>query len=302
MAISQCATLVDQDGQELTKHGTLAFPVAAYDDDLRGASVPLHWHEELEAAVAVHGCATIALGSQRFEIREGEGFFVNSGTLHAAWGNGDAARFHSIVFHARLTGGSEYSVFWEKYITPLLRGVKFLCLSPREDWQKEIINTIEEAWRFCDEEGYGYEFRVRDRLSRAILLIDKHAPMPDESSVKSSRSMERTKAMLSFIQGHFNETLNTKAIAESASVSESECLRCFHNILGTTPIQYLRQFRLEKAERLLTSTELPISEIAARCGFQELSYFSKAFRERNGLTPSEYRRGEAQPPLGNGKK
>ena len=69
----------------------------------------------------------------------------------------------------------------------------------------------------------------------------------------------------------------------------SECLRCFHNTIGTTPIQYLKSFRIKKAAELLTNTDLKIVDIGIMCGFQDMSYFAKTFRNIYGCTPSKYR-------------
>lgn len=69
--------------------------------------------------------------------------------------------------------------------------------------------------------------------------------------------------------------LSIDEIAESVSLSVSECLRCFHNTIGTTPIQYLKSFRIKKAAELLTNTDMKIVDIGIMCGFQDMSYFAK---------------------------
>ena len=73
-------------------------------------------------------------------------------------------------------------------------------------------------------------------------------------------------------------------------MSESECLRCFRAMLGTTPIQYVKQLRIQKAAELLLSTGRRVADIAAQCGFQDASYFTRTFREHRGCSPAEYRR------------
>ena len=55
MALSACNTETDSAGRELTVHGTAAFPIACYHDDLEAAPVPWHWHEELELLIASEG-------------------------------------------------------------------------------------------------------------------------------------------------------------------------------------------------------------------------------------------------------
>ena len=78
-------------------------------------------------------------------------------------------------------------------------------------------------------------------------------------------------------------------IAASVALSESACLRSFRQMLGITPIQYVKQFRVEKAAELLRSTRLKTGEIGAECGFTDGSYFIKIFREIKHCTPKEYR-------------
>lgn len=98
------------------------------------------------------------------------------------------------------------------------------------------------------------------------------------------------KQMLSFIQQSFGETITVRQIAQSASISESECMRCFRQTIGTTPGAYLKNYRLQYAAELLKNTDISVASAASRCGFQEMSYFSRAFRNVYGCTPSGYRK------------
>lgn len=132
---------------------------------------------------------------------------------------------------------------------------------------------------------------MRERLSALIFLLAKHCPAAEKKpSEKALRDGERIKTMLQYIQEHYAQELTLTKIAASAAISENECLRCFHSMIGSTPIQYVKQVRIQKAAELLTSTDQKISDIGAECGFQEMSYFAKAFRELKGCTPSELRK------------
>ena len=55
MSVKKCSVNINSKRQELTKHGTISFPVAAYDDDLTFNSVECHWHDELEAMFVTEG-------------------------------------------------------------------------------------------------------------------------------------------------------------------------------------------------------------------------------------------------------
>lgn len=294
MAISLCNAETNEQRRELVEHGTGLFPVACYYDDLIKKSVSLHWHDELEAFVVTEGTAVITAGTKKYTVKQGEGMFINAGVLHSGCSKDcPVCRIHSITFHPRLVGGSVDSIFWQNYVQPLLTNpiLKYIYLDNSEPWHKEAINAIESAWQNCANEPFGYEFQVRSALSELILQIFAYQPIVSKRpSEKELRNSNRIKLMLQFIQDHYSEQINITMIANTAMISESECLRCFHNIVGIPPIQYLKQFRIQKATELLISTNETIAKIGAQCGFQDTSYFIKTFRVQKKCTPSEYRK------------
>lgn len=293
--IYNCHVSVDQSNREMVKHGTTAFPVASYLDNLHEQDVQWHWHEELEAAVVTEGEAVVSIGTRTYIISKGDGFFVNSGVLHSCHPSGEAeCCLHSLVFHPRLVGGSAESVFYQKYVLPVTEN-KFLegyCLCHQEDWQGEALEAVKRGWQACEQAEANYELLVRNALSELLaVLLSATAGVQSEPDRKGLRDEERIKQMLGFIQEQYAGKLSTADIARSAAVSESECLRCFHAAIGTTPIQYLRNYRIQRAARMLSESRISVGDAATRCGFQDVSYFSKTFREIMGCTPKEYQNG-----------
>lgn len=297
MGLSFCDTVINEQGKELIDHGTGLFPIACYEDDLLKESVPWHWHDDWEAVIVIEGSGIIAAGTTKYEVHKGEGMFINAGVLHAAWSTDSSCRFHSITFHPRLVGGSIDSIFWQNYVQPIIANkmLKHTYFDGSEAWHKEALKAIENAWQNCVHEPAGYEFSVRSALSQLVLNLFTYQPVIlKRPSEKALRNSNRIKAMLQFIEAHYSEQINSAMIANAAMVSESEALRCFKNIIGTPPIQYLKQFRIQKATELLTSTKETVSEIGAQCGFQDISYFVKTFRKQKKCTPSEYRKNNIQ--------
>ncbi len=281
-------------GMELKEHGSSLFPVGCYYEDIVQTCVPWHWHDEIEAVVVTEGTVIVGTGSERTEVRAGGGFFINSGVLHSVWpGDAPACLIHSVVFHPRLVGGGLDTVFWQKYMQPLVSDptLSFAAFNNSSDWERKAVEYTENAWRACETEGDGYEFLVRAHLSALVSMLASHSTAPQAPmSDKVLRDARRIKTMLQFIQDNCGEPISTAEIAGSAIISESECLRCFRGTIGTTPIQYLRQFRVRKATELLSSTDMKIVDIGVECGFSEMSYFAKTFRELQGCSPSEYRK------------
>lgn len=291
MALSHCVTTTNQQGWETTEHGTPPFPIACYHNDLSEAAVPCHWHDELEATVVEAGGVVVTADSEVWELEAGQGYFFPSGVLHGIRQADAPSRIRAVVFHPRLVGGSVESVFWQNYLQPLISdGPRCVRLSRDIPWQKEALEAVETSWLTCVEEPRGFEFTVREALSRLVFLLSSHCPAVERRpSEKALRDGERIKAMLRCIQERCADPLTVAEIAASASISESECLRCFRSMIGATPIQYVKQLRVQRAAELLESSDEKISEIGMRCGFQEMSYFARTFRALKGRTPSQYR-------------
>jgi AraC-like DNA-binding protein len=67
-------------------------------------------------------------------------------------------------------------------------------------------------------------------------------------------------------------------------------MRYFKETMGTSFVDYLRDYRLTIASRLLTTSDSSILDIAAESGFENLSYFNRAFKAHFGMTPRDYRK------------
>lgn len=293
MALSIPTNRTTAAGRECTVHGTQAFPIGCYYDDLRVQDVPWHWHEELEAALVVEGECTLAFAEEQHSLRAGEGFFINANVLHACRNRGTGAcRFHSMSFHPRLVGGGVESVYWQKYIQPLLgdRGLTGVLLRPERAWEGEALRAIEEAWQACVGEPEDFELRARQCLSELLAALLKNAPRAGlHPSAKAVRDGARIKLMLEFMQTRLGEPLQLRDIAAAASLSESECLRCFRATIGDSPLSYLKTMRLQKAAEELAGSDARITDIALRCGFYDMSYFARSFAAAKGMSPREFR-------------
>ncbi|MEU6079919.1 helix-turn-helix transcriptional regulator [Streptomyces sp. NPDC047108] len=86
------------------------------------------------------------------------------------------------------------------------------------------------------------------------------------------------------------EPLDLDAVAAHAGYSRFHFVRAFKAVYGQTPGQYLSRRRIERAEELLRTADLSVTEICTLVGFSSLGTFSTGFKKQTGLTPSEYRR------------
>ena len=115
------------------------------------------------------------------------------------------------------------------------------------------------------------------RISDAVHFADKR---------EISDAISRT---LLYIHSNYNKDINVEELAKVAGYSKSRFSHLFVSESGTTPIAYQNDIRLKLSCEMLIATEKSILEIAYDCGYNDPLYFSRIFKRRFHLTPTEYR-------------
>ncbi|NUL83072.1 MAG: helix-turn-helix transcriptional regulator [Armatimonadetes bacterium] len=100
---------------------------------------------------------------------------------------------------------------------------------------------------------------------------------------------ERIDRAVAFLHQHLDNPNASKSLAQAICLSPRQTQRLFRVVLGRSPSEYLAEIRLQKAASLLASGRATVSESAIEVGYVSLSHFSKAFRAKFGLSPSEFK-------------
>ena len=292
MILNNTHISTDSSGREHLSPRSSDFSFFAQKGDVHqyiAACIPLHWHDHLEIYVQQMGLVQIGIGEDCYILKPGEGCFINSGVLHSFTAiEPDVCSYHSFLIDPGIIGGMPGSVFDTKYMKPLIeKGPAFLAFSPEMD--KPYFTAFDKIFHLCQQEPSGYELKIRNQLSDLILYLH------EKSNILSSRRIPpltdtKMKQMLTWIDENLGNDISLNDIATSTSICPRECQRIFRRYLHYTPMDYLRHRRLLRAASLLSSTDLPITEIALECGFSSPSYFSMQFKKLAGLTPLEYRK------------
>lgn len=292
MAVDNSGIHVNRELRELQLHGTYEFPCAGYDDIYgigEDTILAWHWHEEFEVIYIRSGSILMKIPSKEIMLKKGDCFVINANVLHYGVTEG-ICNLQSLVFHPRLIAGGEGSAFSKKYILPLIRDPSFSgFLIPKENID-QVKTCFRKAFDALEMEEPGYEFFVRENLSRLFLYLYKEFQpqvMPRETRENDN---SRIRTMLDFIHKNYADHITLAEISRSADIGERECLRCFQKTIQLSPIQYLLKYRVMRgADLLLENPEESISNIAGQCGFDSSSNFSKMFRRFYHFTPREYR-------------
>lgn len=110
------------------------------------------------------------------------------------------------------------------------------------------------------------------------------------SQVPDTRYSEDISRVLRYMEAHLAENLKLEDLAEIAQLSPSGLIWKFRQQLQTTPQQHFIHLRMQLAKQLLMETPLSITQIAEKCGYGDVYYFSNAFRKHIGISPSAFRK------------
>ncbi|MFC9710006.1 AraC family transcriptional regulator [Paenibacillus sp. NPDC056933] len=286
---------MDQNRRELTEHRTVAVPVACYKTTIVNnvhGYIPLHWHDELQFVLVVQGEALFRVNEQEIVVPQGNGLFINSGSMHMAEDHGKNENNQCIYLCLNVSPHFVVpSELYAKYVHPYVTATNFpyLYIEGGIAWGTEVLRAIREIKMELDDQPPYYEINVASQL----LTIWKHLNIGGyklEYDTSENIRSKRMKEMLEWIHLHFDDPIQLEDIARAGQLSRSETCRYFKQMLKTTPIQYVIDYRIQKSVELLQLQERSITEIAYEVGFNSTSYFINQFRKTMQITPLRYRR------------
>lgn len=289
--MQNCEIKTNENNEELVQHGDYEFPCAVYFSDIdiyTASEIAWHWHKEIEIVVLYEGNISLETAKESIILKKGDGVFINSEELHYFKKLGDEkCVLISYVFDKSLVIGDKGSIIERKYIEPLVQNKTLSLFKISET----LSRKLEEVFFEYEDKKFGVEINIRNILSSVLLeIIIENREKLIEKKIYKNLDSQRIKGMLDFIQKNYSNELTLKEIGEAVFIGERETLRCFARTIGISPIEYLKKYRVKVAANLLTTTDLPVTEICIQCGFNSPSYFSKSFQRVFNVTPREYRK------------
>ena len=105
----------------------------------------------------------------------------------------------------------------------------------------------------------------------------------------NQKKIQNYKSVISYMEHNYNQPITLQDLADTIPCNSQYLCRFFKDIAGVSPIQYLLNYRIQKACILLETTNNPVLDIALDCGFENVSYFIRKFKEIMCCTPKAYR-------------
>jgi AraC-like DNA-binding protein len=251
---------------------------------------PLHCHDEYEL-----NFITRAKGAKRIvgyhmgEIDDPELVLIG-GNLPHAWFTHHCIstniyeitiQFHKDLFDEKFLGRNQLGSI-KTLLQRSVQGILFAaettnCIIPRLEslTSRNGFDSVLELMSIIQELS----------VSPDMQILSQATPLENGTDMKS----RRLEKVFDFIRNSYHKDVSLKDVADIVNMPEVSFSRFLKKRTGRTFIASLNDIRLGHATRMLISTTQTVAEISYKCGFNNLSYFNRVFKRKNGCTPSEFR-------------
>ena len=180
---------------------------------------------------------------------------------------------------------------------PLMNGLKVISLwRMRSETTAFVIVSGYDDFSYCQEAlklpSTDYLLKPVDYEEFGACIDHLRIALFEKGAARADTIGEGEKTIWSltrYLQEHLSEEISLNLLADVFHLNPQYIGQLFKNEIGVNFLSYLTNIRMERAEKLLVSTDLPVSEVAQRSGYADYRVFTKAFKKAEGVTPSQYR-------------
>lgn len=236
-----------------------------------------HSHRFYQLVVVAEGKGTLSFAGEDVNASVGDVFFIQPGVMHSL----QSADGNMITYEVKVDLDAE--------MAEMLSAVPL---------RLEGADRVRELLTLAAEEALARNLHYRRMIelnveSALLLLARSHVPtrtagIPLVSRVEGTPS--GIAAVKDYLTENYYERITLALLARRFSLTREHLCRTFTAAYGVSPIHYLNECRHSHACRLLSETDMTVTEIAAATGYSSIHYFSRAFSAAAGVSPYEYRR------------
>lgn len=250
----------------------------------------VHFHNVMEIGICRWGQGLMVLEDQRIDYTDGAVTVVPANCLHTTLSRDKSLNSWEYLFFD--PAGILNSAFPNDplFVESVLHRLssEALCL-PQED-AVELERLITMVLNECQTK-HEYHKAVEQNLMTSLLLLITRSYTEKKTHIRPMTvGLQQIIPAIEYIGMHYMNPISGEDLASICSLSEAQLRRKFKEYLNMSPVEYLTMVRIQKAYELLNSTNYPMTEVALRVGYQDVSSFNRNFQKIMGVRHTSIRK------------
>lgn len=243
---------------------------------------PAHWHRQLEIVHVLEGTLQIFLDEYQYTLTAGQMIYINLEVIHSFVPK-DCV-YEIIDFDAdELLLRTAFC----KDSLQIFVNHKVHILPEQPIANPKLIAILQNLFTLTADASGTNNLMALGTLFEFLGYIYANHEYTEYQG--NSGSAKAFRSLLDYIAESYMKPITLTDMAQVAKMSPSHFSAMFRDFFCQTPIDYLNTYRVERASLMLTRTDLSVTDISYRCGFNDSAYFAKVFRKYKGVTPKKYR-------------
>lgn len=257
-----------------------------------------HWHKEIEIIYVKEGNVNIGVNDVPIQLKRNDIYFINGGDVHYFLASPESER---IVIQFDLSFFQDISSL-EK-TNKEMRNLFSSIVQASSLWSQEVADQMRQLLMTVHEENNerksGYRYVIKAKMFKMLAILSREVPQNENwndqvreeiSSTKQMENLERLDKIFMYIEAHYQDTITLNDISAYMGFSSFYFTKFFKKNTGTTFIQFLTEYRLNKAKWILLNEDATVTEVAERTGFSSVKTFHHQFKDLMGISPLKYKK------------
>ncbi|MBD2848549.1 AraC family transcriptional regulator [Paenibacillus sp. IB182496] len=251
---------------------------------------PWHYHKEVELLTVTKGRLAVQTREDTYALGEGDVVLLGSKQLHRTRSL-DGSPVSFIVLQIDLLQHFDSSTLpYAQCFSELTRPLGDLnyMFGDNSALRREIVSAIVRIYRESQDMRRGYELAVSAAIRELLLLLlrgDTRGLLQEDPGGE----LLRLRPVLDHVEAHLQDKIAVEDVCRLMNFSYHYFIRYFRSVMSVSFIEYVNYKRIKRAERLLLTRDLSISETAAAAGIPSMAQFYKLFRRYNRCSPKAFK-------------